>query len=93
MLTSLTTNFAPWGLQVKDGMLLAIQEINAAGGVDGRPLELVEADDENDAEKGVSGYQRLSEEGVIGIGGIISSTVGLATGYRKPRTHRSRPSS
>ena len=78
LLTSLTTNFAPWGLQVQDGMKLAVEEINAAGGVDGRPLELVEADTENDAEKGVSGFERLAEEGVIGIGGIISSTVGLA---------------
>lgn len=78
MLTSLTTNFAPWGLQVQDGMRLAIDEINAAGGVDGRPLELVAADDENDAESGVAGFERLAEEGVIGIGGLISSTVGLA---------------
>ncbi len=79
LLTSLTTNFAPWGLQVQDGMKLAVEEINAAGGVDGRPLELVEADDENDAEKGVAGFERLAEEGVIGIGGVISSTIGLAT--------------
>lgn len=78
LLTSLTTNFAPWGLQVQDGMKLAIEEINAAGGVDGRPLELVEADDENDAERAVAGYERLVEEGVVGIGGLISSTVGLA---------------
>jgi branched-chain amino acid transport system substrate-binding protein len=78
MLTSLTTNFAPWGLQVQDGMKLAVDEINAAGGVDGRPLELVTADDENDADQGVAGYERLAEDGVIGIGGVISSTVGLA---------------
>ncbi len=79
LLTSLTTNFAPWGLQVQDGMKLAVEEINAAGGVDGRPLELVEADDENDADQGVAGFERLAEDGVIGIGGVISSTVGLAT--------------
>jgi branched-chain amino acid transport system substrate-binding protein len=79
MLTSLTSNFAPWGLQVQDGMQLAVDEINAAGGVDGRPLEIVSADDENNAEAGVSGMERLVEEGVIGIGGVISSDVGLAT--------------
>ncbi len=79
LLTSLTSNFAPWGLQARDGMLLAIDEINAEGGVDGRPLELIEADDENDGDQGVAGFERLAEEGVIGIGGVISSTVGLAT--------------
>src|SRR5262245_27122050 len=40
VLTSLTGNFAPWGVQVRDGMQLGVDEINAAGGVDGRPLEL-----------------------------------------------------
>jgi branched-chain amino acid transport system substrate-binding protein len=59
-------------------MNLAIEEINAAGGVDGRPLELVAADDENDADQAIAGYNRLVEEGVVGIGGLISSTVGLA---------------
>ncbi len=78
LLTSLTTNFAPWGLQARDGMLLAAQEINDAGGVDGRMIEIVEADDENDAESAVAGYERLAEEGVVGIGGLISSTTGLA---------------
>jgi len=79
MLTSLTSNFAPWGVQVQDGMRLAVEEINAAGGVDGRPLEIVPVDDENNAEAGVSGLERLAEEGVIGVAGIISSDVGLAT--------------
>jgi branched-chain amino acid transport system substrate-binding protein len=79
MLTSLTTNFAPWGVQVQDGMQLAVDEINAAGGVGGRPLEVVAVDDENNADAGVSGIERLQEEGVVAVGGVISSDVGLAT--------------
>ncbi|MEO6571576.1 MAG: ABC transporter substrate-binding protein [Ilumatobacteraceae bacterium] len=79
MLTSLTGNFAPWGIQVQDGMRLAVQEINDAGGVDGRMIELVEVDDQTNAEEGVAGFERLVEEGVIGVGGIISSDIGLAT--------------
>jgi branched-chain amino acid transport system substrate-binding protein len=79
ILSSLTGNFAPWGLQVRDGMRLAIEEINAAGGVDGRPLELVEGDDQSDAEEGAPAFERLVEEGVVAIGGVISSDVGLAT--------------
>ena len=47
--------------------------------MDGRPLELVRKDDENDAEEAVPGFEGLLEEGVVGIGGVISSTVGLAT--------------
>jgi len=79
MLTSLTATFTPWGVQVKDGMRLAVAEINAAGGVDGRQLELVEVDDESDPEKGVAGIERLIEDGVVAIGGTISSGVGLST--------------
>lgn len=78
-LTSLTGNFAPWGIQVQDGMRLAVEEINGAGGVDGRMLELVVADDQSNADEGVSQIQRLIEDGVVAIGGTISSDVGLAT--------------
>ena len=36
-------------------------------------------DDQNAAEEAVPAYERLLEEGVVAIGGIISSTVGGAT--------------
>lgn len=79
-LTSLTGNFTPWGVQVRDGMQLAVDEINAAGGVDGRMLELVVADDQSNAEEGASAFERLVEsDGVVAIGGTISSDVGLNT--------------
>ena len=39
MLTDLT-GFTPWAVQARDGMPLAAQEINAAGGVDGRMIEI-----------------------------------------------------
>jgi branched-chain amino acid transport system substrate-binding protein len=79
-LTSLTGNFTPWGVQVRDGMQLAVNEINAAGGVDGRQLELVVADDQSKAEEGARALERLIErDGVVAVGGIISSDVGLAT--------------
>jgi branched-chain amino acid transport system substrate-binding protein len=78
-LTSLTGPFTPWGVQVRDGMQLAVDEINAAGGVGGRPLELRVVDDESNPEAGTSGIERLIEEGAVAVGGIISSDVGLAT--------------
>jgi branched-chain amino acid transport system substrate-binding protein len=75
ILTDLT-GFTPWAVNARDGMMLAAEEINAAGGIDGRMIELVEEDSANDADAGTSGYERLAEEGVVAIGGIISSTVG-----------------
>lgn len=80
VLTSFTGPFAPWGIQAQAGMQMAIEEINADGGVDGRPLRLVEADDQNNPEEGVTALERMVEqENIIGAGGVISSDVGLAT--------------
>jgi branched-chain amino acid transport system substrate-binding protein len=78
-LSSLSGPFTPWGINVRDGMKLAIAEINAAGGVNGRPLELVERDDRNNASEGVTAFKYLVErEGIVAAGGVISSDVGLA---------------
>ncbi|HJS19091.1 MAG TPA: ABC transporter substrate-binding protein [Anaerolineales bacterium] len=79
MLTDLT-GFTPWAVQVRDGMALAAQEINDAGGVDGRMIEIVTQDSENNAEVGVDRFERLVEEGVVAVGGIISSAVGAPVG-------------
>jgi branched-chain amino acid transport system substrate-binding protein len=78
-LSSLSGPFTPWGIQVRDGMKLAIAEINAAGGVNGKPMELVERDDRNNASEGVTAFKYLVErEGIVAAGGVISSDVGLA---------------
>jgi branched-chain amino acid transport system substrate-binding protein len=79
LLTSLTATFAPWGVSARDGMRLAVEEINAAGGVNGRMLELLERDDQSNPEEGASGLERLIEDGVVAVGGVISSSVGLST--------------
>jgi branched-chain amino acid transport system substrate-binding protein len=79
MLTDLT-GFTPWAVQVRDGMALAAQEINEAGGVDGRMIEIVTQDSENNADVGVDRFERLIEEGVVAVGGIISSAVGAPVG-------------
>jgi len=78
-LTSLTGPFTSWGIPVSNGMQLAVDEINADGGVDGRMLELVIVDDQSDAEEGVVQLERLLEEGVVAVGGTISSGVAQAT--------------
>jgi branched-chain amino acid transport system substrate-binding protein len=79
MLTDLT-GFTPWAVQVRDGMALAAQEINDAGGVDGRMIEIITQDSENNAEVGVDRFERLVDEGVVAVGGIISSAVGAPVG-------------
>jgi branched-chain amino acid transport system substrate-binding protein len=75
-LSDLTSTFTPWGVQVRDGMALAAKEINEAGGVNGRMIEIFVQDSENDGDIGVDRFERLVEEGVVAVGGILSSGVG-----------------
>ncbi len=78
-LTSLTGPFTPWGIPSSQGMQLAVDEINAAGGIDGRMLELIIVDDQSDAEEAVKQIEKLHEEGVVAVGGTISSGIAIAT--------------
>lgn len=80
MLTDLTSTFTPWGVNVRDGMLLAAEEINAAGGVDGRMIEIVQQDSENDPDVAATAWDRLIEDGVVAVGGILSSGVSPTAG-------------
>jgi branched-chain amino acid transport system substrate-binding protein len=74
-LSDMTSTFTAWGVQVRDGMALAAMEINAAGGVNGRMIEIFIQDTENDPDIAATGWDRLIEEGVIAVGGILSSGV------------------
>ncbi|MEE8406235.1 MAG: ABC transporter substrate-binding protein, partial [Acidimicrobiia bacterium] len=74
-LSDLTSTFTPWGLNVRDGMALAAKEINDAGGVGGRMIEIFVQDSENDPDAAATGWDRLVEEGVVAVGGVISSGV------------------
>src|ERR671922_1703798 len=85
VLTSLTGAFAPWGIQTRAGMALAVNEINRSGGVkgrgQGRKLNLSVADDQStNTNAAIDGFRRLTEqEHVVAIGGIIGSNIALGT--------------
>jgi branched-chain amino acid transport system substrate-binding protein len=85
LLTPLTGGFAPWGIQVRAGAALAVNEINRSGGVKGRGqgrlLNLAVADDQSvNTNAAIDGFRRLTQqERVAAIGGIIGSNIALAT--------------
>jgi branched-chain amino acid transport system substrate-binding protein len=67
------------GVSMRDGVRLAVDEINKAGGVLGRPLLLVERDDEAKNEVGVQVAQELiNKEKVVATLGYINTGVALA---------------
>ena len=68
------------GVSMRDGVRLAAKEINAAGGVLGRQIELVERDDEAKNERGVQIAQELiNREKVVATVGYINTGVALAS--------------
>ena len=67
------------GVSMRDGVKLAVGEINAKGGVLGRPIALVERDDEAKNEVGVQVAQELiNKEKVVATLGFINTGVSLA---------------
>ena len=73
MLAPFSGSEAAFGDYMKFGAQLAIDEINADGGVDGRDLELVTEDDACDATAAVAAAQKLVTAGVEGsVGGYCS---------------------
>ena len=68
------------GVSMRDGVRLATEEINKAGGVLGRQLLLVERDDEAKNERGVQIAQELiNKEKVTATVGYINTGVALAS--------------
>lgn len=61
------------------GAQLAADEINAAGGVDGRQIEIVPIDDAADPDTGVTAATAAIEAGLDGVVGPYNSGVGIKT--------------
>ncbi len=69
----LTGGYANYGLSVQNGAQLAVDEINAAGGVNGKQLELSFQDSQGDPESAVAAYGKLMDWGMnVSLGGVLS---------------------
>lgn len=75
---SLTGNYAPLGGEAKKTVDLAVEQINKAGGIGGKKIELTTLDDKTAPDQGVLHYNKLKAEKVTAIIGSTFSNVGLA---------------
>ena len=64
---------AVYGLAVKNGAQIAVDEINADGGINGYQIEFNFQNDEHDAEKSVNAYNTLKDWGVQVLMGTVTS--------------------
>lgn len=70
----LSGEVASYGQSISEGMELAIEEINASGGVDGKKIKVVKVDNKSDNAEAASAATRLtSQENVLAIIGAATS--------------------
>ena len=77
-----TGQYAQEGLMQMRGALLAVDELNQAGGVLGRPLQLLERDSASNPERARRNVDELANEGARMLFGGASSAVAIAAGQR-----------
>ena len=78
-LPALTGPSSSTGIGINRGVQLAVQEINAAGGIDGRQIELVSRDTQSDPTKAVNGAAELARAvKVSAVLGPVNSGESLA---------------
>ncbi|AFA48969.1 branched-chain amino binding protein precursor LivK2 [Acetobacterium woodii DSM 1030] len=70
----MTGDAAIYGSSAEEGAKLAVTEINAAGGIDGKDIELIAYDSKADQTEAINAYNRLrDQDGVVAvIGGTLS---------------------
>lgn len=80
LLGSFTGTGGAYGREMEKGVRLMVDEINGAGGIFGKPVEIVKGDDHNDM--GINGHEtvRLIDEGIWAmIGSVHSGCTHVAT--------------
>ncbi len=80
----LTGDYAQYGLAVQYGAQLAVDEINANGGINGMKLELLYQDDKAGEQDAVNGYNALIDDGMkVSLGSVTSGSCAAFLGEAK----------
>ncbi|MBP9674052.1 MAG: ABC transporter substrate-binding protein [Bacteriovoracaceae bacterium] len=76
---SLTGNDASFGVSTHRGIEMAVNEINSAGGIEGKKIELITLDDQGKPEEAAIAITKLiTQEKVITVLGEVASSRSLA---------------
>lgn len=78
---SLTGTTATFGQSTHNGIMMALDEVNAAGGVKGRKIKVLTEDDQSRPEEAANAVTKLiSQNNVIAMLGEVASSRSLAAG-------------
>lgn len=78
LLANTTGGAAVYGISVRNGAMLYIDELNAKGGINGKTVEVIEYDDKGDATEALTAYNRLVSDGVTAVIGCVLTAPTLA---------------
>jgi branched-chain amino acid transport system substrate-binding protein len=74
IIVPLTGDVKTFGESARNGALMAIEEVNASGGIAGRQIQAIVSDDKNDPmETSNAGSKLIDMDGVVAILGSVSS--------------------
>lgn len=78
-----TGNVAQYGIAANNGAMLAAKEINAAGGIMGRPVTFISYDEQGDPTAATTAYDRLvNEDGIVALVGDVTTAPTLAVAQK-----------
>ena len=76
---SLTGSEATFGQSTHNGIMMAADEINGAGGINGRKIKILTEDDQSKSEEAVTAVQKLiSQNQVVAVLGEVASSSSIA---------------
>jgi len=74
----LTGGAAVYGNAVVNGAMLYIDQVNAAGGINGKQIKAIKMDEKGDATEAVNVYTKMLDEGITGLIGDVTTGPTLA---------------
>ena len=75
LIANTTGGNAQYGIAVKNGAMLYVDNLNEAGGINGKQVEVIAYDDKGDPTEAANAYNRMADEGVTAvIGAVLTGT-------------------
>ena len=80
-----TGEYAQYGLGVKNGASLYIDQLNANGGINGKQVEIVAYDNKGDNQEAINAFNRAVDEGITAlIGDVLTGNTIAVVGEAYP---------
>ena len=85
----MTGDYAHYGTSTRDGAQVAVEEINAAGGVNGWQLKLQTEDSQGDPDSAISAFGKLMDDKMdVSLGCVLSGEAQSVRRQERRRTRR-----